>query len=159
GGSLEAGEINFAAEEDRFMLLREVFADDGHDAHGGEMAGGEREIAGGAAQGAVYLAKGGFDSVKGDGTDHKQRHESSDSGNIFSDDGREAFFERGRNAFAIGDNRMSEGGAAAAGARAFDGAKGLAQDALHVLRVAAQIGHHLIERDGIVPRMPAIVIG
>jgi hypothetical protein len=52
---LESGEIDLAAFENGFVLVGEILANDGHHANWREMAGGQREIAGRAAQRAVHF--------------------------------------------------------------------------------------------------------
>ncbi len=69
GGAFQALQINVLALEDGHVFRREIIADDAHQAHRREMAGGQREIAGGAAQQAVVLAVRRFNSIERDRSD------------------------------------------------------------------------------------------
>ena len=67
-----------AVVQDGVLLLAEVVADGPDHAGLGEERGGEREVHGGAAQQAVALAGLGLDGVKGDGSDHGERHKAQE---------------------------------------------------------------------------------
>ena len=67
-----------AVVQDGVLGLAEVVAHGPDDAGLGEERGGEREVHGGAAQQAVALAGLGLDGVKGDGSDHGERHKAQE---------------------------------------------------------------------------------
>ncbi len=69
-GTLEAGEIDVAALEDGHVFFREIIANDRDHAHRREMARGQGEIAGGAAEQAIHFAVRRFDAVERNGTNH-----------------------------------------------------------------------------------------
>ena len=56
------------------MLVAEVLADRPDDVNVGEEAAAQREVHGGSAQHPIALAEGRAHGVKGDRTDHRQRH-------------------------------------------------------------------------------------
>ena len=55
-----------STREDPEVLGTEVLANHSHDVHGPELAGGQGEVAGGAAQDLLPAAEGGLKVVEGD---------------------------------------------------------------------------------------------
>ena len=82
---LAAGDVLDVVGDDAAVVqhgvlgLPEVVADGPDDAGLGEERGSEREVHGGAAQQAVALAGLGLDGVKGDGSDHGERHKAREA--------------------------------------------------------------------------------
>ena len=68
-GAFQALQIDVLMLENGHIFRGEVVTDDSHQAHWREMAGGEREITGGAAQHAIVLAVRRLDSIERDRTD------------------------------------------------------------------------------------------
>ena len=70
GDALQAGEIDVARGQQIDILLREIVAHDGDDLHRGEIAGGQRDIGGGAAEHAVHFSMRRFHAVVGNGSNN-----------------------------------------------------------------------------------------
>ena len=73
-GVLDAARVDAARGEHVFVLGGEIVAHDGDDAHLGEVAGGEREIGGRAAENLLALAEGGLEGIEGHRADYEDRH-------------------------------------------------------------------------------------
>jgi len=66
--------VHLVAAQHLVLALGEVVAHRPHHADVAEVGRGEREVHGGAAEGALALPKGGLDRVKGDRTDDDEAH-------------------------------------------------------------------------------------
>ncbi len=72
---LDAAGVHAALLQDVFVFGGEVLADDGDDAHVGEITGGEREVSCGAAENVLGFPGWRGDVVEGDGTDGEYAHD------------------------------------------------------------------------------------
>jgi hypothetical protein len=71
---LDATRIDVAEGEDALFFRTEVFANDGDDAHIREVAGGEGEMGGGAAEAAIPAAGRSFKCIERDTAYDKNCH-------------------------------------------------------------------------------------
>ncbi len=62
--AFEAANVDAMLVEDLFLLGAEVFADHGHDAHLGEITGGQRKVGGRAAENFLHAARGRRDVIE-----------------------------------------------------------------------------------------------
>ena len=69
-GAFQALQINVLVFEDGHIFSRKIIADNSHQAHRREVTGGQREIAGGAAQKAIVLAVRSFNAIESHRADH-----------------------------------------------------------------------------------------
>src|SRR5690348_14063901 len=142
------------------MLGGEVVAHHTHDANLGEVAGSKTEVDGGAAQQALLGTVAAGDGIKSNGSDGNNAHLGIGSlVEIFGENQLELFAGGGGNPVALGENGVAQRRTALAGALAGGSGHRRANDLASVLRVLEQDGDHLVHGDGIMLRVPAVVVG
>src|SRR6185312_3345473 len=160
-GMLDAAGINAAAGEDGFIFRSKVFADDGDNAHVGEVAGGEGEVGGGSAEAPLGLSGRGFNGVKRYAAYDQNRHSLCLCAfvEILADEEVELAAGFRRDGFGIGEHGKFEGRGAAAVSLARQRGDGRADDLAGVGGVLVEDGDDLLNRHVVVTFAPAVVVG
>src|SRR5208283_5290849 len=73
-GALDAARVDVVLLEDFLLIGTEIFADDGDDAHLGEVGGGQGKVGGGSAQNIFYTARRRRDVIECNRTDYENTH-------------------------------------------------------------------------------------
>src|ERR1700676_1279367 len=158
GGAFEAFDVDGAAAENLRVDFSEIVADDSDQIDVREKAGGDGEVGGRTAQGAVYLSVRAFQSIECNTTDDEQGHAAL-LRDIFPDDGGKLLFCGFGDDFEIGDQGMRQRRAAFARAFGRQRFHRLAQDLLGIVRVLVECGDDLCGSNRFVLGVPAVVIG
>src|SRR5215469_10405399 len=187
-GTLDAANIDTTLVEDIFLLESEVIAHDRNDPHLSEVARGERKVGGSACQNIFDTARGRGDVIECHRTDYEYAHarplgisdteprdgwsvvsrtaptapESSPLApplQVFPNDKVQLLLGCRGNLFTVSEDGVAECGFAFAGTSLGHRGHRLLHHLAGVFRVLDENSNDLINRDRIVMRMPAVIIG